>query len=128
MKLSHFLTDPRIQGALTIPSELDPFPLIITQPDMNRYSDQPHALTRICLAVIAMEGELPESDLLVLGRYACGLVKVFAARRMLVAYGLPALETMEKWLRQYQSLPGLNFFRRRWCRLSVFLFRVFSPG
>lgn len=72
MHLSLFLTDSRMQGGGEIPPELGPLLLIITRLGMNSYSDDAQAMTRICLAVIVMEGELPESDLLMLGRDAQG--------------------------------------------------------
>lgn len=103
MHLSVFLTHPRMQDGSSIPSELDPLLLIITRLGMNRYSDEAQAVTRICLAVIAMDEDLPESDLLTLGRDARGLISAFATRRTLGAYDQRELDVMDKRLRQYQE-------------------------
>lgn len=98
MKLTRFLAQAHLQSGTPIPDELDPLPLILTRVAMNRYTLESQALMRICLAVIATEGDVAESDLWALGNDARGLLNAFATRRMLGKYGQDTLDMLAKRL------------------------------
>lgn len=103
MKLTRFLAQAHLRSGTPIPDELDPLPLILTRVAMNRYTLESQALVRVCLAVVATEGEMDESDLWALGNDARGLLNAFAMRRMLGKYGQDCLNLLAHRLQQCQD-------------------------
>jgi len=103
MKLARFLTDAYLRGGTEIPPELDPLPLIITRIAMNRYSVESQALLRSCLAVVAAEGEMDESDIWALGNDARGLLNAFAMRRLNAKYGKDELDLLSASLEKMRQ-------------------------
>lgn len=94
MKLDQFLAQSRAKGGTLIPHEVEPLLVILTRVGMNRHSVESQALIRACLAVIAEDGDLVESDLWALGRDARGLLNTFADRRQSPTYDHVYLDTL----------------------------------
>ncbi len=103
MKLAHFLKQAQLKGGTPIPPEHDPLLLIITRVGMNRYSAESQALARACLAVVAKEGDMAESDLWALDSDARGLLNAFAVRRMADGYEQVWLDTLARRLTQFRE-------------------------
>jgi hypothetical protein len=103
MKLSRFLAQVHLRGGTEVPSELDPLPLIMTRIGINRYSVESQALLRACLAGIAIDGEMAESDIWALGGDARGLLNAFAMRRLNGKYRQVELYMLSGTLRGFQA-------------------------
>jgi len=100
MKLARFLAQVHSRVRVPIHDEIDPIGIILSWVSAHPHTPQSRSLTKGCLAVIAMEGEMSDADLWALSADALALMDRFAVEFLAKRYAPTEIETIAASLRK----------------------------